>query len=212
MKNKIAAPAGPNLKRRGRGPSPDKTAATRAVIIAAGRRAFIDNGFERTRMIDVARNAGLAKGTLYLHFATKEALFEAILHKVVGSPLGDLAIAPGPDQTVREFILAAAVPALRELEASGRADLLRLIIREGGNFPEIAASYRRAILEPGAAAVARLMELAVKRGELKTDALMRQPLLLISPALTATIWNGLFQDEPISAADSFEAFVDTVFR
>ena len=66
---------------RQRGPSPDKTARTRRAIAVAALDTFLERGFSATRMIDVAQRAGVAKGTLYLYFTDKEALFEGVLDR-----------------------------------------------------------------------------------------------------------------------------------
>ncbi|MBM2576306.1 TetR/AcrR family transcriptional regulator [Jannaschia sp. Os4] len=201
----------PAPRRRRRGPSPAKTAQTRAAIVDAALATFLRDGFEGTRMIDVARSAGVAKGTIYLYFPTKEALFEGVLTDALGSPLGAIDAMPEEDESVRAFLLATALPILRDLEESGKADLLRLILREGGRFPEIAAAYRRIVLDPGWREVAALAARARARGELRTDALERLPLLLVAPAVTATVWNGLFPEEPLAASEAFERFVEAVF-
>ena len=53
-----------------------RSAERREAIIAAGLEEFVARGFAATRLDDVAKRAGVAKGTIYLHFKDKEALFE----------------------------------------------------------------------------------------------------------------------------------------
>src|SRR5882724_13399352 len=55
----------------------------REAIIAAALDEFIARGFAATRLDDVAKRAGVAKGTIYLHFADKEALFQEIIRSVL---------------------------------------------------------------------------------------------------------------------------------
>jgi AcrR family transcriptional regulator len=61
----------------------EKGRATRERLIAAARRHFGDRGYEATSIEAVLDTAGVARGALYHHFATKEALFEAVLDQVV---------------------------------------------------------------------------------------------------------------------------------
>jgi len=50
-------------------------------ILDAARRCFIDQGYSATRMADIARRAGLSKGGVYFHFASKRALFDALVEQ-----------------------------------------------------------------------------------------------------------------------------------
>src|SRR5258708_32192351 len=52
-------------------------------IIAAGLACFAERGFAATRLDDVARRAGLTKGTLYLYFSSKEELFKAVVRQTI---------------------------------------------------------------------------------------------------------------------------------
>ena len=54
-------------------------AARRSAILDAALEEFSARGFADTRLDDVARRAGVAKGTIYLHFKDKEALFQELI-------------------------------------------------------------------------------------------------------------------------------------
>jgi len=56
--------------------------ATRAQLIAIATRMFADRGYEETSIEAVLREAGVSRGSLYHHFASKEALFEAVTEAV----------------------------------------------------------------------------------------------------------------------------------
>jgi AcrR family transcriptional regulator len=57
----------------------------REALLDAARAEFGKSGLERARVEDVARRAGLSKGAFYLHFATKEAAFEELVHRYFGA-------------------------------------------------------------------------------------------------------------------------------
>src|SRR5690242_6633477 len=80
--------AGPNVGRR----SPRTQAAEerRAAILAAALDEFSARGFEGARLDDVAKRAGIAKGTIYLYFADKETLFQELVRSMVHPVLGTL--------------------------------------------------------------------------------------------------------------------------
>lgn len=198
--------------RRPRGPSPAKTAATRARVVAAALDLFLAGGFECTRMSDVAEAAGFAKGTLYLHFATKEALFEAVLAAELAELVeGLVADRPGPGEHVATFLRRVVLPFLAAPEIERRMRLLRIITVEGPRFPAVASAYRRTVLDPLMTAVRALAGTAQARGELRSDALERLPMLMMAPALLAMTWSALFPDDPLAPDQAFGALLDLAF-
>jgi AcrR family transcriptional regulator len=60
----------------------ERGAATRAHLVAVATELFVERGFEKTSVELVLDRAGVSKGSLYHHFANKEALFEAVLDAV----------------------------------------------------------------------------------------------------------------------------------
>jgi TetR/AcrR family transcriptional regulator of autoinduction and epiphytic fitness len=197
---------------RKRGPSPAKTAETQARICTAALARFLTDGFERTRMLDVARDAGLAKGTLYLYFPTKEALFEGVLTQLLGDTVARLEFSPpGEGEATSAFLKRALAPLLSDDKIQLRLSLFRLIIFEGGRFPELLAAYRRVVMEPMLAIARRLSLRARARGEIHTDALERLPMLLLAPGLVLTVWNQLFPDEKLDPESVFHAQFDLIF-
>src|SRR5215203_1943004 len=68
----------------------EKSAATREAILAAALDEFTARGFAAARLDDVARRAGVAKGTIYLHFADKETLFQELIRMELSPVVGAL--------------------------------------------------------------------------------------------------------------------------
>src|SRR5262249_21205413 len=72
------SPSKPAVSRRRRMPE-----ARPADILRAALDAFVENGFAATRLEDIAERAGVSKGTLYLYFESKEALFKAVIRETI---------------------------------------------------------------------------------------------------------------------------------
>lgn len=197
---------------RGRQPDPQRTAQTRALILRSALESFLELGFEGTRMADVAARAGLAKGTLYLHFADKEALFEFVLQQVVSEPLARLRAEPAPEgESPRARMERLFVPMLRDFEGSGRAAVLRLIIAEGSRFPALAALHRRLVIEPMINYVQAHVLSGLPAGS-RLSALSRYPHLVGAPIVMAAVWNGLWSgQDKLDPAAMFTAFLDLLF-
>jgi AcrR family transcriptional regulator len=85
-------------------PRARRTAEEReAQIIAAAFTAFAANGFDETRLEDIARLAGVAKGTIYLYFPNKEALFREMIRRMVVVQLDALETAPREHEPLADF-------------------------------------------------------------------------------------------------------------
>lgn len=195
--------------RRSRGPSPLKTAQTRGAVAGAALELFIERGYRGTRISDVASRAGVAKGTVYLHFADKQALFAGVISDVLDARVTALQAAqPGADESLRDFLSRVVTPLLAAVEGSPWLGLIRLVMTEGHESPEVATIYRQRVLDPVAEQIRRWAQTAADRGEVQTDALQRVPLLMLSPAMLATMWTGLYPEEPMNIAATFESFLD----
>jgi len=202
-----------------------KPAATRArseeqrqakldAILAAALDVFAEKGFSDARLDDVAARAGVAKGTIYLYVTSKEALFEALVHTGIAVPI----------ETIEEKVLSLDLPAeatlrmlftfLREeVLGTRRREIVRLILSEGGRFPEIAAVYHREVLSRGMRLLRRIAERAIERGEFRSDELARFPQLAVAPGILAIIWTSLFQHlEPLDVEGLFEAHLTLLMR
>jgi AcrR family transcriptional regulator len=87
---------------------PSDSTARRLAILEAATGVFLRYGFKKTSMDDLARAAGLSRQGLYLHFATKEALFkDAVLHLVTSLRAAVRAALAREDLEVEERLLAA---------------------------------------------------------------------------------------------------------
>jgi AcrR family transcriptional regulator len=187
------APVSPSRarKRKVRGRA-EKSAARRAAIIAAALDEFSARGFAATRIDDVARRAGVAKGTIYLYFRDKEALFQEIVRTMLVPIVGVLEAPPPGDMPIRKLLEAFIDLFVREVYSTKRRAVLRLVMTEGPRFPKLAEIHYRNVVERAMAAMRALIERAIKRGELEHDALLRFPQLVVAPGIVAIIWSGLF--------------------
>ena len=214
-----AKPAG-NRRVAGRAAKPPKAAANRAertaerraAIVEAALDEFIARGFAATRLDDVARRAGVAKGTIYLHFKDKESMFEELVRTVIVPMVGRLHAAPQPGGTVREAVEGFARTFVQEVANTRRGDIVRLIVAEGPRFPSIADFYYREVVSKGLAGMRALIELGIARGEIKQKGLAQFPQIVVAPALIAVIWQSLFaKHAPLDAVEMLRVHLDLIF-
>jgi AcrR family transcriptional regulator len=106
----------------------ERRAATREAILNAGRLWFGERGFAATTMDDIAEQARVAKGAVYHHFATKEAVFEAVFDQVARSLVQDI------DRAVRneKDLLAAMIAGTQHyFAACAKGPTGQIILRDG---------------------------------------------------------------------------------
>jgi AcrR family transcriptional regulator len=138
----------------------------RAQILEAALRVFVRDGFHSAPVEAIAREAGLAKGTIYLYFPTKEAVLQAAIERysllpVIEESVGKLAETP-PEQ---------AIPALVGLmwqRLKERAPVFRIMLGLGGVLqPENARIFLERIVLPGNRLLAGYLDHCVARGALR---------------------------------------------
>ncbi|MGW1421538.1 TetR/AcrR family transcriptional regulator [Bradyrhizobium manausense] len=189
-----------------------RAAERRAAIVEAAMEEFIARGFAATRLDDIARRAGVAKGTIYLHFKDKESMFEELVRTVIVPVVARLNALPPPTGSVRDLIEAFAGNFIKEVMGTRRGDLVRLIVAEGPRFPAVADFYYREVVSRGMAGMRALIELGIARGEIHQKNLARFPQILVAPAMIAVIWQSLFaRYAPLDAQDMLRVHLDLIF-
>jgi len=191
----------------------ERAAERREAIIAAAMDEFIAQGFAATRLDDVAKRAGVAKGTIYLHFKDKEALFEELIRTAIVPLVNRLAAGPPPvGASVRDMVEGFARTFIHEVTTTQRGDIVRLIIAEGPRFPAVADFYYREVVSKGLAGMRAAVQLGIARGEIKNKELAQFPQILIAPAMIAVIWQSLFaRHAPLDANEMFRVHLDLIF-
>src|ERR1019366_2906464 len=189
-----------------------RAAERREAIIEAALDEFIARGYAATRLDDVAKRAGVAKGTIYLHFKDKEALFQELIRTALVPLIGRLAAPPPAGGSVRAALEGFAQTFAQEVVTTRRGDIFRLIVAEGARFPSVADFYYREVVSRGMAAMRALIELGIARGEIAQEGLTRFPQIVVAPAIVAVIWQGLFgRHSPLDATEMLRVHLDLIF-
>ena len=213
---RVAKPARTGAAPRGKpnklGARAQRSSERRDAILAAALEEFAASGFAATRLDDVARRAGVAKGTIYLHFADKDALFQELIRSQLSPVVGVLVEASHSDIPIRMVAERLIDVFVREIFGTRRKDVVRLIITEGPRFPKVAEFYYREVVSRAMGAMRELLRRAVERGEIKHDALAKFPQLIAAPMLVAIFWTGLFDRfEPLDPRSLMRAYFEMIF-
>lgn len=189
-----------------------RAAERRAAIVEAALEEFVACGFAATRLDDIAKRAGVAKGTIYLHFKDKESMFEELIRTALVPLIGRMA-SPAPIAgSVRDAVEGFADMFIREVAVTRRGDIVRLIMSEGPRFPAIADFYFREVVSRGIAGMRALIQLGITRGEIRNKELVQFPQIMVAPALIAVIWQSLFNKHlPLDAREMLRVHLDLIF-
>ena len=184
----------------------------RESILAAALEEFSARGFAAARLDDVARRAGVAKGTIYLYFRDKETLFQELVRAELSPVVAALEATPAADLPLRVVAERLVTIFAREIFTTHRKDVIRLVLTEGPRFPHLAEFYYREVVARIMTVISELARRAVARGELPNDALVRFPQLLGAPGILAIIWSGLFDRWARIDVEAFMlAYLDLIF-
>ena len=188
-------------------------AERRRIILNAALSTFAAKGFASARIEDIAKAAGVGKGTVYLYFPDKESLFKSLigdnLEPLIAHGAGILEASP---QSPRKALSTFYALIETEVLETNRAALLRLMITEMPNFPDVAAYYHANLIRPGMQLVQKLLTIAHDRGELRSAKVLQVPQMVVAPILISAIWGMLFS--PFGAFDrraAFEVSLDNLF-
>ena len=151
-------------------------------------REFAKKGYAATRTDDIAAKAGISKGTVYLYFDSKEALFVSALKGVLDREVGALArCTEATGLAPSAFLRGPFTEMLRGFGYSDAAAAFRLLIADGGNRSGLEGARLRQVLTPVFEALRRLIGRGIANGEFKGGALEQVPELLFAPAALALL-------------------------
>lgn len=162
-------------------------------IVEAALALFAGQGFAATKLSEVAKQAGVAKGTLYLYFDTKEALFRAAVRHAIADSLA--AIERGA--AGGEVALAELVPALLGQVAARLPDsrvpaILRMVIADGRAFPDLAAIWHDEVVARVLGLLTGMIAAAQARGEVRPGDPRLHALSIVGPMVTGMLYNDVF--------------------
>jgi len=181
-------------------------------IIAAAFELFVDRGYAATKLEDVARSAGVTKGTMYLYFRSKEALFRAVVRDALGPvyEAGEQLIERHTG-TTRELMGDFMRGWWKSLGESRLSGLPKLVISEARNFPEIARLYHEEAVSRGRELFARVLRRGIARGEFRPVDVRYALRVLGAPILFAAIWKhsiAMCETEPFDFGRYIDLHID----
>ncbi len=156
------------LDRAAVGPAEDESAKQRQIIDGA-RAVFLAKGFDAASMNDIARAAGVSKGTLYVYFKHKEELFEAIVEQECDAQAEGIFDLDPDDHDVEAVLKRLGVAYVKFLCRPEKASAIRTVIAIADRMPEVGRKFYESGPARGIAALADYFSAQVDAGVLSME-------------------------------------------
>ena len=153
-------------------------------LLVAALDLFVEKGYAATRSDDVAARAGVAKGTLYLYFPSKEELFKAVVRRNLSALIAEgQHIADHFDGPSAELLRRLLRGWWQRVGSTPAGGIFKIIVAEVRNFPELARFYADEVVVPADRLIRTTLQRGVTRGEFRAVPLPEAARALIAPML-----------------------------
>lgn len=177
----MVAPVRPRWERRKDARPSELTAAALAL--------FVERGFAATRLEDIGARAGVSKGTLYLYFDGKEALFKAAVREGIVAVLAEgEQILDAHEGSSADLLRILMRGWWERIGATPLGGVPKLMIAECRNFPEIARFYFDEVITRGRTLIARALERGIAAGEFRAGPIPALVQIVFAPLLMRAVW------------------------
>ena len=190
---------------------PEEDSSKRRQILDGARKVFMDLGFDAASMNEIARSAGVSKGTLYVYFADKNRLFEAIIEDetLEQAKLSfNFDSSRDPEATLREF--GRVYMAL--LCRPGGGSWIRTVMAIAERMPEVGRRYYENVLEKIVNRLADYLRARVATGDLAIDDCGLAASQFMEVCKATLFLPFVFQAAPTPSAERIAEVVDSATR
>lgn len=175
---------------------------------------FVANGFDAARMDDIAREAGVSKGAIYLYFDSKVAVLKALIAREV-APIARQAEAvalAGTHEPVHTLRQLGSIVSQRLLETRSFA-VPRIVLSVASRFPEIADYYREDVVDRGRGAIRALVRAGIEQGTFRPVDPEAAVRAVVGPILFIALYSHVLGGQPPkSLKQAIDDHLDLVLR
>jgi AcrR family transcriptional regulator len=184
-------------------------------ILDAAFEEFAAHGYAATRLEDVARRAGIAKGTIYVYFKDKEDLFRAMLRKLIVPVVEDLRVSASSfSGSVEDLGRQLINHQYSQLVNNPKArEVLRMLIAESSRFPQLSEIWYREVFRHGREVMRLVLAKGLAAGEVRKAKVFEFPFMIGAPGMLAVVWKLIFGERhPLDLNAYREAHLDLILN
>lgn len=158
-------------------------------ICAAALEVFAEKGFAAAKLEEIARRAGVSKGTLYLYFDDKQELFRAVVRSAIAPNIEAITSAVSAFDAPFEQVVRMFLNGFAEREARLPVGAVaKIVIGESRNFPELARVWHDEVASKAIGALTAVIERAQQRGEVRAGDPRLYAFSLVGPMVLGALW------------------------
>ena len=158
-----------------------------AQIIEAAIEVLAEQGLSGVRLEEIARRAGIAKGTIYLYFDSKDAVFQAVVRHTILEEMDRLAAAPR-EGTAEERFRRLLEDFWTFVRTPRFQTVYRLVAGELHRYPELARFYTREVSGRVSGALARILQEGIDAGEFREMDVAATAQMPIALCIKQSVW------------------------
>lgn len=162
-------------------------------LLEAALDVFTEHGFAAARLEEIARRAGVSKGTVYLYFESKEALFKAAAEAAITPALEAAeAVATDTAAPAAELLGRFVFGWWQAIGETALGGLPKLLVAESGNFPELARWFHDSMIRRAQRALAGIVARGIERGEFRPLDPVVAARVVFGPMFAYILWQRAF--------------------
>ena len=167
-------------------------------LLQAALELFVEKGFAATRAEEVARRAGVSKGTLYLYYPSKEELFKAVVRHNLSTLIAEgVEIAGQFDGSSSDLLVRLLHTWRQRIGNSPAGGIHKVVLSEVRNFPELAQFYTDEVIVPADNLFSGCVERGIARGEFRPMPTHEVAMALIAPMIFMALHRHSFGACPV---------------
>ncbi|MCE4555358.1 TetR/AcrR family transcriptional regulator [Roseateles cellulosilyticus] len=171
-------------------------------LLDAALALFVEKGFAATRSEEVAARAGVAKGTLYRYYPSKDELFKAMVRENLSVHIVESAAQAAQYEGAISELMRQMMRDWWAKVGRGNAGVVcKLVMIEARHFPELARFYVDEVIQPSKTLLGGMIERGIRRGEFRAVPIEATVHLLISPMLYMMLHEHSFGTHDVCPGD-----------
>lgn len=178
----------------------------RQALLGAALDEFFEKGFAASRMSDIAKRAKLSKGTLYLYFNSKEAMFRALVESLASPNLEMIETIIEGSGSLRDALAGISRFAPLLIRHTELPRLMKVLVGDSHMFPQMVRAYRQELIERVLAMIAGMLRRAKESGEADIEDPELTARIVMAPVVLSGLWQAIFNSRSEAEVDLEELF------
>jgi AcrR family transcriptional regulator len=189
----------------------DEDSSKRRQILDGARKVFMDLGFDGASMGEIARSAGVSKGTLYVYFDDKNRLFEAIVEEEALEQ-GKVAFNFDPERDVTTTLMEFGQAYIQLLCRPGGGSATRTVMAIAERMPEVGRRFYNNVIALTIARLAAYLEAHTTSGDLEIEDFQLAATQFMQMCQASLFMPFIFQAAPAPSAERIAQVVKSATR